>query len=490
MRFKFIITVVLLQFGTVLSYGQNQIQGVIYSKDSGNPLSNANIVFNEEKGGTISNRDGIYVLSSVNIEDTVTISYLGFNTVTIAVSDLVKSPDIYMDESVTVLDDIFVSNKELSAKEIMKKVDSNFKRNHSVPNRGFKIYYHPEGVVKLNSRGAKLVKSSIDRINQNFLDSIMDDIPETMITYTDLISDIYICEGESKGKIIDGVVLSDQAKMDAISQLSYIEDLITVSLKKEDHFWKFKSGLLGGKMDKGDISSSDEEKVPDSLARRYTHYLRSSIANGLNLMDDDDSVWEFISKPGKYSYSLKGITKFNSEYVYHIIFEPSGGKYMGELYISEDSYALLKVNYSYAPNKDGVDISMFGVDVCEDVKEESVIFQKYGDNYLPKYRRILDGMSVKIDRPAEMIEKRKRFLFNKELRSAKVNITLDITSKESREILILSDSELDEAKFKDMEEAKYSYMKKITEYNREILNNYSIILPKSEVLRYRKPEEL
>ena len=67
----------------------------------------------------------------------------------------------------------------------------------------------------------------------------------------------------------------------------------------------------------------------------------------------------------------------NSENVYVIDFSPKEkGLFQGRLYISIETFALIRADYKYAPNKLGKEISMLGLGFSQTNFSGSIYFEK------------------------------------------------------------------------------------------------------------------
>ena len=88
----------------------------------------------------------------------------------------------------------------------------------------------------------------------------------------------------------------------------------------------------------------------------------------------------------KYNFEIIGGTSVNNESVYIIDFTPKKrGLYQGRLYVSIETYALIRADYKYAPNKLGKDFHILGVGYTETNFSGSIYFENNNNNYNLKY---------------------------------------------------------------------------------------------------------
>jgi len=109
-------------------YGQTKIKGFI--SDEIGPLPRANIIIKNTKTGTVSNMDGYYEIDA-KVNDTLSISYLGYNTQDILVNSqknintLLKG-DIALDE-VEIIAYGSISCRTIYCGGVFRKITDNSK---------------------------------------------------------------------------------------------------------------------------------------------------------------------------------------------------------------------------------------------------------------------------------------------------------------------------------------------------------------------------
>lgn len=469
-------------FGSL--YAQDGVSGTIYSKADSSKLSFANILIGDGVDGSIANYDGAYSLVNLSDDQIVTFRSIGFKDLVISISNLKLSPDIYLEGSVIELGEVLVNSRELTAKEIIGKVKDRFKTNHQLveTDRTTKVFLHSESKNQFIKKGAELKKSSIDQIDSNFLDTFNSSVPDNLLSYSNLITDIHYRGEESKLKPISAMILDDGLSLEKGSHFELIKKVFTENIEDENSYWKLRTGILGGRVEIGE----DQDKL-DDYVKHSTLFKKRSIEHLISPMKDGDIRWEFIDKPGKYRYQLDGVDMVGDEVAYRVEFTPkSRGDYQGVIYISSESYAVLQLDCSYAPGKDGVDISLFGISYQEDQSSISVIFQKLGSQFIPKYVRDLSGDRVGVKRDFVLEEKSKRFLFDKSLKKIKIAVDLDIKSTYLTEYLLISQGSESEADFNNIVEEGTVKYRVIDSYDDAAWKEFSVVVPTEEIVNYRK----
>ncbi|MEJ2595914.1 MAG: carboxypeptidase-like regulatory domain-containing protein [bacterium] len=97
----------LFLFCSFFSVAQHNIEAIIKDALSKEPLGFCNVMMKGNNSGTISNADGIFRMS-VNHDDTLIFSYLGYKTKSKAAGNLLKSPLILLERTDIVLDEVEV----------------------------------------------------------------------------------------------------------------------------------------------------------------------------------------------------------------------------------------------------------------------------------------------------------------------------------------------------------------------------------------------
>ena len=107
---------------------QAQVTGIVFDADTKEPLQYATIYCKVEGTGTVSNREGRFALFLKNPESEVSISYMGYNTVTKKLSStneipLKRATIMLAEHTVTPIEDV---------KKILKAVERQYRKNHHI----------------------------------------------------------------------------------------------------------------------------------------------------------------------------------------------------------------------------------------------------------------------------------------------------------------------------------------------------------------------
>jgi len=127
-----IIFIIALGFFSFPLIAQNSsaVSGVVKNKENDEPLPFASITLLNYAIGTISNEEGefdFYIPKSKR-NDTISVSFIGFNTYLIPVKDIKSPMEIKLDPATNLLDEVIVSR--LSPLDYIKKALENLEENY------------------------------------------------------------------------------------------------------------------------------------------------------------------------------------------------------------------------------------------------------------------------------------------------------------------------------------------------------------------------
>ncbi len=471
-----------------------EIRGLVLDMDKKTPLPYANIYVLHKNTGAITNEKGHFSMNISGLEttDTLRFQYIGYKTKKITVGQLDTTSVVYLKEEIINLSEtvIFGSVPDLVSivKKVLENKDSNYKRTTSRK----QTFIREREIADIVEFKLKYKKSTIDELDREMIKTIEERTPEHVTSYTDFLGHFYFNENQDDSVTIKidpiRMVSLKEEYIDDLKQLESIFESILANTGEKE-YWKIRSGIFGTKLD---LEEENEETKIDSLIenrRKLTHYGRYvNYQLGYSLLDDKDQ-WEFLHKTGKYKYTLAGGTRVNGEDVYIIDFEPdNSGLYVGRMYIAINTFALIRADYEYAPDKTGTDFHLLGVGYTENQFSGSIYFEKKDNNYLLKYFSNRTGSNATIDRNLALLKKRKRFLFDKKLNELKVGINLSVKMEESIEYLVLDDMDISDTQFAGFKQKKHMEVIYVDQFDENLWRGYSIIEPTQQMKEYKKQE--
>ncbi len=305
---RFLVVVFLLSFCSLFS--QTKVSGIVVDPD-GSPIAFANIVFPNSTEGTITNDNGRFYLESDNTHSSVEVSFIGYESMLIELTQKVNyDMQVVLEESTEQLKEVIVytgkqSKKNNPAIDILKKIWAK-KRENGV--RKFKQYQYDkyEKVeFDLNTIDSALIKSKLFK-GLEFMFQNLDTSRITGKTYLPMFLN------ETFSKVYGDNLLEEE---------------------KEDVLGNKSSGFDGHQS----ITAFVEDLYSDYDV--YENYLKFF----------DKSFTSPLSKTGvdTYNYVLSDSTYIDDKWCYNIIYYPRRKNeltFKGDFWVADTTYAIKKIN--------------------------------------------------------------------------------------------------------------------------------------------------
>ncbi|NPD46649.1 carboxypeptidase-like regulatory domain-containing protein [Lentimicrobium sp. S6] len=464
-------------FVTLISFGQNEenhiIRGSIIDKNTNEVLPYANIVILQKYKGTVSNEKGSFSfdLSPFSAQDTLSFQFIGYKSHKVLVNQTTPEMTVYLEEDMINLSEAFVYGNPPNPKDIIKKVVENKDKNYKYISSNNQVFIRSRDITDIENLSTNVKKLSIDQLDEDLIQNTVKKVPRHITSYTDFLGNLYFFEGKSDSLKVDPK-RTVSLKEEDIAEFEQIGKIFENLFKDtgEEEYWKIKSGIFGQKLDIQEEENDSITETPISNDSSSTRYMRSSIRYWLEYSSiENTDEWEFLYSPGKYKYTLTGGTRVNGEDVFIIDFTPkSGGEYIGRVYVSTESYALIKADYEYAAGKTGRDIHLLGIGYTEDYFKASIYFEKIEDSYQLKYFSKKAGKHFSINRSLQLIKKRKRWLLNKTLKEMKLRLKMAANQEESVEVLFLNHEKISNESFAQFNQPKKMKIQYIEQFHDDL----------------------
>lgn len=484
-------------------YTDGILKGLVADKADGQALPYTNIYNASKTTGVISNEKGLFSidLSPLEKEDTLYFQYLGYKTGSMSVGDLIARPVVYLEEEIINLSEILVFGNDPDPEAIVKNVLINKALNYSSNRTYYKkqVFIRERDITDLTDIKLNYKKSSIDGLDKEMIAMMERSIPKQTTSFTDFLGTIYLSKDikdslKFKMEPIKAVSLKEQDIVEMDRMEAVFNEINNNT--KEDEYWKIKSGVFSFKMDMDENSDGNGE-VADSFAtfrdslpkkNQMLKYYSQRMKLKFRFSElSSERDWEFLYETGKYKYTLEGGTRVNGEDVYIIDFAPKRrGEYTGRMYITTNTYALIRADYEYAPEKLGTDIHLLGVGYTENKFNASIYFEKKEDYYALKYFSKKKGIQFAVDRNLAILKKRKRWLMDKKISEVKVGLEIAAQAEQSIEVLILDDAEITHEQFTAIEQKDDMEVIYVDQFDDELWKGFSIIEPTKQMKEYKK----
>ena len=470
-----------------------EFSGIVLDSENKIPLLYTTIYILNTNRGTISNELGHFTIniSGLNKTDSLGFQYVGYKTRTISLGELEADSAVYLKEEIFNLSEFLVFATEPNAEAIVKNVVKNKKTNYRKTTSKKQMFIRIRDNLIMNDFSLDYKKSSFAELDRETFERVGDKIPKNTISYTDFLGYLYFNKNEPNDIKVDPIKMVS-LKEDDISEPGQVSKVLEKALTntKESEYWKVKSGLFSKKIDKDEMGSG---KRPDSLGeitQRLSFYT-SSVKEQLEFsqMEDKDQ-WEFLYRTSKYNYTIGGGAHVNGEDVYIIEFTPKkNGLYMGRIFIAFNTYALIRADYEYAPDKRGVNFKLLGIGYTEKHFKGSIYFEKKEDNYVLKYFSRKIGTYLTIDRNFALQKKKSRTLIDKKVEEIKVGLIMKADVEESLELLVIDDKRISDQQYTDFNQPEHIKPIFVKQFNDNLWKDYDIIEPTEQMKDYKKHED-
>ena len=485
-------TITLLLFTYMNLNAQVQSYQVI-DKSTNEPLPYATVQFSENKG-IITNEEGIFSYDPstvMAINDSIYISSLGYEKVGILLSDF-KEGMIYIAPKAIELSGVYVSNKNLSAEEIIDLVEDNLENNYAEDYLSRTLFFRQSDYNNLKKMNVDFEKSTIAELNEKFIDSVVSIIPRNSSYFTEVLGTFSGNAEKQKFDIIKGAELYDKSNDGSMEALSEKLEAILKKNVKPDSYLKIKSGwFLGTKVQMDSIFDNNDEaaEVKDELKKpeknEFLNYRKSLVQRLLkSSLINEDATLNVIHKSGRYEFKLKGNTAIDDQVVYVIDFEPKRGEdFKGTLYINTEDYAIIRVDYQNVKNLKSV--KLFGFSFQDtDYKGKTVFAKRPDGKYALKFMEKIRGNSYGVKRPLKIIEKNKNVKGRRKQNELSVELDIGASALSKFEVVVFETHAITEADFNSQKENKSIKPEYMSKYNPDFWQGHNIIEPNTAIKEF------
>ena len=193
-------------------------------------------VYFSNNNGLISDKDGYFELITEQFDkgDTLFISSMGFKTKKLPLSSLTDSVIRLKQESIT-LNNVIVTNNQLTSLEIIEKVKQNLESNYNKEISEQKLFFRQDFSQTNEKFVLNKFKSSIKDLNSQVMDSILYNLPKKSRSELESLSYYYLNKEIDTPKI--KLIKSRRTNDDNASDLSKsLGEKLEASLKDQVGF--------------------------------------------------------------------------------------------------------------------------------------------------------------------------------------------------------------------------------------------------------------
>lgn len=476
------------------------LSGRVLDFDTKKPIPFATIQYAKNRG-VITNDEGFFTINipAASLND-LTISSMGYQTQELS-SSKIENDLIYLKSQVIQLDDVFLTDKKLSGREILEKAKENVAANYRVDAAKKRFFFRESNLNKVKRFDLEIQESSIEDINQALMDSLSGSIPKSSDSYKEVLGDFTGDYSKQEVEIIKAANLYNPQSTSSLDKITDKLDRIFRENVKKDSYLKIKSGIFGVKVDadeiaedKEEMKQAKEEKEPteEEIAKSETEkrkYLISStnthIASLLrNMFWKEDGVFDLFDRLNRYEYKVKGYTYLDNELVYVIDFEPKGrSDFRGKVFVNTEDYGVHRIDFTNV--KPLKKFRLLGISTVDDVYRGKMIFSKdESGHYFPKYLEKEKGESFGIDRPLKLVEKNKNVIGRRKQNELDMDIFINVSQLNKYQLVVYDgvDTQFQPEINRELStEFDYQTFKK---YDPEFWKGYNIIEPNAAIKEF------
>ncbi len=454
------------------------------------------------KQNSITNEEGVFRLSkdqAFTLEDSLFISSIGFKSFAEALLKI-KDSVIYLPQKTIELNNVILSQNNLSAEEIIKRVRQNVDEKYDLSLTKKLFFMRESFYQEWDQLQMNLKKSTIKEFNQSFWDSLFLTLPKKDSWHTESLGELNgdWSRKNQKLHLIRAVDLADTLKEKGYDQIDKKLTSILEKSVKEKSYFKIKSGLFfSTKLDRNELIDQVLDSLPadssglakkaleeEKLKGNFHKYRQRKLGNFFEgLVKKNKLNFNVLEKASWYTFEIMNFTFIEDIAVYQIKFEPksSKAKFKGTLYVDADNYALIQLNYeNVKPLKD---FSLLGVSLKVYRSKILLKFAKFnGTNYQLQFYEREVNYKVGVERPIKFLEKNKYVKGRRKQNELNADLNIKLDQGEKFTLIIFENTPLTQEEFEQIKPQKGFKQDKLNAYDPNYWRDYTIVEP-NEVIR-------
>ena len=487
---KNIFTLTLICFTCFYIQAQN-ITAKLIDKKNGAPIQYASIKTGKYSG-VISNEEGYFTINTENETiKTIYVSCLGYQNKELSLEDI-KTLNfiIELNEAINELGEVYISNKNPNADSIIAKVKSRLTTNYKSNLNKYNIFRRTTDYVDFKNlkfeieKASHVKKRNLESVN-NDLQALSNKVRESdIVQFEDFKGEFYTFNKDSSKLVVNKATqLLDYKNDFSIEQIQEKSQKIVLKYLDTAKTYKLKSGLfkIEDSLSLKDENSEENNKKEYEISYlnketrsffKRSQFYKNSFLNKLLLFD-------------YYVYTYENVVYNNNELTHIISFTPKKGKakYTGKLFISDDTYAITRVDYKYYKNRHGEKLNLrliLGIKYIENISSGTFLFEKDSNNiYHPKYLKRTTGSYFYVNRDVKFIEN------SKARNKVSFSFKIEGDNRNKEELLFTSNNKVSLADFEAIKQEKVIRYKQLSKFEKTIWDNEQIIEPSSEMKTFK-----
>ncbi len=461
------------------------LTGIVLDKKTKEPVVFATVQIGE-KYGVITNDEGVFNIQTRRFteNDSIKFSSMGYASKSFALKDFALST-IYLEEEIDELGTVYLANKNVDPLVIMQRFVENKPNNYGNDLMHFNTFsrngidYTPKDFELKLKKADFTDKEAIKAFNSDIQDFSRHIRNKTTSMYFDNYSEVIFNGGELKVNEQKTTQLINREENTSLENLQEkVFKLLGDKIKTESTF-KVKSGILPiddeFKFEKTENVFSEKDTADTNIKNNIKSLLSSADLSKSN-------EFQFLTEIENYNYTLTDVTGYQDEMVYVLTFKPRKRKanYQGTLYVSADTYAVLKMDYELAEKRVAEKANykfLLGIKYVQDFNSGIIIYQKTGDKYFPKYIQNHTNNYIYFGRSFSFKENAPR----RDRMDIKLDFTIETDVASRQELLIVDSRPITSEEYTAVPKSKKAPVEVIQKYDPTLWESYNIIAPNEAI---------
>lgn len=490
---KKLVLLITLFFTSMCITSQN-ITAKLVDKNNETPIPYATIKTGEFNG-VISNEEGYFSLNLEDIETkTITISCMGYQSKTLNIATIkAYGFVIYLKEAMNQLSEVYISNKRPNADSIIAKVKAKLNENYDINLNKYNIFYRGtdyanfksldfeiEKASHVKSKNLKKANTSLDALSKHIISS-------NIIHFSDFKGELSSLDKDSSKLVVNKATkLIDHKNDFSIEAVQEKAQKLVLKYLDTTKTYKIKTGLF--KIEDS-LSLKDKDLKDDEKSEYDVSHLKNTTSSLLRKsMFVGHSFLKTILDPKLYDYTFEDVGYNNDDLTYIISYKPRKGKakFTGKLFISDENYAITKVDYKYYESRHGEKLNLkfiLGIKFIENVSEGTYIYEKNSENkYHPKYIKRIKGAYFYVNRNLKLIEN------SREKNKVSFSFKIEGDNRNKEEILFTEVNNITLEDFALIKQEKVAPYKLLKAFEKATWQNEETLEPLEEMKRFGSGE--
>jgi CarboxypepD_reg-like domain len=438
--------------------------------------------------GVISNEEGVFNIDlNNNSVQQITISSLGYKAQIVTIASIINANHVIeLEPAINELNTVYLSNTKPNVDSIIARVVRNLDKNYKAKYVSHKLFYRETSYMDFDNLDFEIKKATHVKKKQllnanNNLKNMADNVMSSnFVHFTDFMGNLSIMTKDSMKLEVEKAAQIINSKKDfSLENIQERAQNIVLKYLDTTLTYKLKTGLFKIEDSLSLASNKDEDPKKQEFEIKD---LKSKARNILKVSrPNTQSLLKNILTATNYSYTLQNVTFYNGEMVYTISFKPrkAKSKYEGTLYVSDDTYAVIKTDYKYSKGKRGSKFNLrllLGVKYRENISNGTIIFKKNSNNwYEPRYIKHEEGHYFYVSRPLKFIEN------TSSRNKVRFDFKIEGTARNKEELLFTSTTVISDMIFNTITEAKTVPYKKQRKYDATLWGTNETLVPTEEL---------